>query len=71
MSEDLVRVEPSDALRPARAQRAELVLPLAAYLAEFHGAVHGQARQPAALRDTAVKELTNVRHWALNRVGQK
>ncbi len=27
MSEDLVRVEPSDALRPARAQRAELVLP--------------------------------------------
>ena len=44
---------------------------LAAYLAEFHGAVHGQARQPAALRDTAVKELTNVRHWALNRVDQK
>ena len=27
MSEDLVRVEPSDALRPARAQRAELALP--------------------------------------------
>ena len=27
MSEDLVLVEPSDALRPARAQRAELVLP--------------------------------------------
>ena len=27
MSEDLVLVEPSDALRPARAQRAELALP--------------------------------------------
>ena len=27
MSEDLVRVEPSDARRPARAQRAELALP--------------------------------------------
>ena len=27
MSEDLVLVEPSDALRPARSQRAELVLP--------------------------------------------
>ena len=27
MSEDLVRVEPSDALRPARAQRVELALP--------------------------------------------
>ena len=27
MSDDLVRVEPSDALRPARAQRAELALP--------------------------------------------